>query len=164
MRMFTAGDLALAAFAAVVGLSACNTTVGPTSATPRMMTTVAAPFGTTWAAVVDVFADRNIPIKTLNRSAGLIVAEPTRLPKDDASLADCGTAHGVALAPTLATWTVRVRGDSAASTVAATIRFHRDTATVMASDDTSDDCTSHGALESSFESAVKSRAQGRKMP
>jgi hypothetical protein len=45
----------------------------------REQTAVAASFGRTWDAVIDHFAERNISIRTMERSSGFIAAEPFRV-------------------------------------------------------------------------------------
>ncbi|MGH9897071.1 MAG: hypothetical protein ACREA0_34765, partial [bacterium] len=47
----------------------------PAPPMPRDATEVTASFGRTWDAVIDEFADRNIPIRTIERASGLIATE-----------------------------------------------------------------------------------------
>src|SRR5438132_5697412 len=61
-----------------------------TTATPRSPTYVAASFAKTWDAVIDVFAERNIPLRTLDRSSGFAATD--ELGADgSARWADCGS-------------------------------------------------------------------------
>ncbi len=117
---------------------------------------VAAAFAKTWEAGVDVFADKNIGIRTLDRSSGLIVADPvsvpikTRNPRTPLELADCGrNEFGYYEQPTNATYNVRVRGDSVRSTVLVTVRWMSIQTT----------CTSTGVWEREFEKLVKEKAE-----
>src|SRR5690242_4566928 len=103
---------------ALVLLAACQMTP-PAPPAPRSGMEVSASFGKTWSAVIDVFAERNIPIKTIDRASGLVVAEPQGVPTRTDGLADCGTIIGRPIYPDHATWNVLVRGDSARSTVKA---------------------------------------------
>jgi hypothetical protein len=126
---------------------------------------VAAPFAKTWTAVVDVFADKNIGIRTIDRSSGLVVADPVTVASEDNkhthSLADCGEVKMGTLAtfnqPASAVYNVRVRGDSITSTVLVTIHYtgHQGGSTITL------DCSSTGAWEASFETAAKAKAETR---
>ena len=55
-----------------------------------------------WNAVVDVFSERNIPIKTIDRTSGLIATEQLSVASstDTGGWADCGTTMGTAVRPT----------------------------------------------------------------
>src|SRR5437667_10539466 len=61
-----------------------------TTATPRSPTYVASSFAKTWDAVIDVFSERNIPLRTLDRSSGFAATDELG---DDRSArgADCGS-------------------------------------------------------------------------
>lgn len=65
--------------AMVLILSGCIKTTGPGEPVPRSAMPVSASFGKTWDAVIDVFAVKNIPIRTLERVSGLIAAEPSNV-------------------------------------------------------------------------------------
>jgi hypothetical protein len=148
-------------FASIAG---CISTVPPApQLAPRTATTVAAPFGKTWTAVVDVFADKNVGIRTIDRSSGLIVADPVTVSEEGRnsphSLADCGSTTFASVQtynqPTSAIYNVRVRGDSTSSTVLVTLRYvgHKGTSTDVI------DCASKGTWESAFETAAKVKAE-----
>lgn len=155
--------LTVSAFAMTGG---CYRTVPPAPATLRAGTPVAAPFARTWLAAVDAFADKNMGIRTIDRSSGLIVADPVDVPANDAgTLADCGAAIvgdiREAIRPTSATYNVRVRAtaDSTSSIVLVTVRFvHVATSPYGTA---AADCSSTGAWETAFESAVKAKAETR---
>jgi hypothetical protein len=115
---------------------------------------VAASFAKTWGAVIDVFADRNIPIRTLDRSSGFAATE--ELGADGTTQwADCGSdaIHGH-VGPRHASWNVRVKGDSAASTVLVTVRWW-----IIRGRTTRVDCVTTGAWENDAELAIKERAE-----
>jgi hypothetical protein len=85
----------------------------------------------TWGAVIDFFADNFIPVKTIDRPSGYIAAELIGA-GNNAAWADCGTLAGPLMtpkggggpvAPQQALFNVRVRGDSATSTVQIVVRW-----------------------------------------
>jgi len=127
---------------------------------PRQPMRVEAPFARTWDAAIDVFADRTIPIRTIDRASGLIVAEPTKVEAGQAELADCGLSPiGIEYAPTDANWNLIVRSDSTHSTVKATVRFLAVSQGVGA---TSIECTSRGVWETQLEERIKAAAEAKK--
>ena len=151
---------ALAALVAIVG---CIPPVPPATPIARPPVPVAAPFAKTWEASVDVFADKNIGVRTIDRSSGLIVADPVTVPikfqnpKTPIEVADCGQSYGRYEQPTNATYNVRVRGDTVGSTVLVTVRW------VIAETSISREiaCTSTGVWEREFEKLVKEKAEAR---
>lgn len=139
-------------------------TVAPVS---RVGTEVAASFGKVWDAVIDVFSERNIGIKTLDRSSGLIVAENASVRVEDGKAwADCGTLPGASpksiavasLNPTIARYNILVRGDSTRTTVKATVQFSAPDMRPWAG---TDECQSRGVWEQGIEEQITARA-GRK--
>ncbi len=110
---------------------ACVTYVPPQVKEPEPLpaTPVRASFDRTWATVIDFFADQAIPVKTLDRSSGYIAAE--RLGAgNNLDWADCGKIvnapardGGGRVIPQQAVFNVRVRGDSASSTVQVVARW-----------------------------------------
>jgi hypothetical protein len=126
---------------------------------------VVAPFGKTWDATIDMFATRTIQIKTLDRSSGLIVAEPQTV-SEYSDFADCGSFMYAPIKPSAATWNVLVRGDSSKSTVRATVRFVSVRANPMAlsakAEPVTVDCSSNGSWETQFERAIKETAEKKK--
>jgi hypothetical protein len=153
--------------AAVASLVGCARPTPPGPPQPRSATTVGASFGKTWDAVIDVFAERNISIATLDRASGLIVpAEALYTTRDTSSLrwADCGqTMMRTPLLPHRARFNVVVRGDSAASSVQVRAFFYLDPASAMATA-LGFECVSRGTFESDVEADVRARAEGRAAP
>lgn len=147
----------LSAFTITCVLAGCATAIPPATAIERVAAPVAAPFAKTWEASVDAFADKNIGVRTIDRSSGLIVADPVALPflsrnpRTPLALADCGrNEFGYYEQPANATYNVRVRGDSVRSTVLVTVRWTMMSSTV---------CTSTGVWEREFEKLVKAKAE-----
>jgi uncharacterized lipoprotein len=128
---------------------------------------VAAPFARTWDTVIDALASRVIAIETLERASGLVVASSAAIPgrtRADSTaallLADCGRdGKGLAVSvrgpylPQRAKYNVVVRDRGEASTVQVTVVFSRTTGAQLT------ECTSTGAFERAFETAVKTRAE-----
>lgn len=150
---------------ASIALTGCIATVPPAVAPARSATTVSASFERTWTAAVDVFADKNVGIRTIDKSSGLIVGDPVRVTMEDEmkphSLADCGGNDVLSVRrynqPKTATYNVRVRGDSTRSTVLVTVRW---TGQVGKSSDEVD-CTSRGVWEGGFETAIAKKAENK---
>jgi len=112
----------LAAFLSL--LPACYKYQPPPVPEPREATPVNASMGETWDAVIDLFATRNIPIRTIERASGIIATDGLRVEYEEgAKWADCGK-HGRAhYRPTTGIYNVLVRGDSTRSTVRTTVRW-----------------------------------------
>jgi hypothetical protein len=144
----------------------------PEPPAPRNATSVNASQGRTWDAVIDVFADRNIPIRNMERVSGLIVTEELRIFDTASTFADCGRVplgygerpkrkkgepqqKGRQLSPTRAAYNVLVRGDSSASTVKATVRW-TGPGTVQTG---MVECATKGVWEPVVEAEIKRRAE-----
>jgi hypothetical protein len=109
--------------------------------------------GRTWDAVIDMFAARNIPIRTIERASGIIATDQLSVGSEGERWAVCGEGNEATLAPNLAIYNVLVRGDSTSSRVMATVRWTLGSAT-------SDiECTSTRIWERDLERAVKGRAE-----
>lgn len=139
---------------AVLLLSGCASL--PPAPAARGDTVVNASFGRTWDAVVEYFALASIPVKTIDRSSGLIAAETTRLAGDNGRFADCANAvrH---FSPEGASFNALVRGDSARSRV-------RVTATWLATGGGAPGiaCQTSDVWEREFEEAIRAKAEGAK--
>lgn len=119
--------------------------------------TIAASFGRTWDAVVEHFATSSVPIRTIERSSGIIVTDQMGVARDDASgWSDCGTdGLGGTSRANRASYNLLVRGDSSTSTIRVTATF---TSTIGVSPY---GCTSTGAYERELMQFVKARAEKR---
>src|SRR5712691_3823983 len=101
----------------------------PEPPSPRDATQVDASMGRTWDAVIDLFAARTIPIRTIERVSGIIVTERLSVGREDGlAWADCGKESGfghsaVRISPNYGTYNVLVRGDSMHSSVKTTVRW-----------------------------------------
>jgi hypothetical protein len=135
-------------------LAACVSYRPPPQPTPREASHVNASMGETWDAVIDLFATRNIPIRTIERASGLIVTDPLRVGEEGSAWADCGARNGRVLAPDRATYNVLVRGDSSEATIRTTVlwtRFYEKGEPI--------ECTSTYIWERGLETDVKARAE-----
>lgn len=145
---------------AFLALAGC-TTIPPAPAPTRAPSPVAASFDRTWSAAVDIFAEKNIGIRTIDRASGLIVGDPMSVEGKNTTtpyeFADCGQdmfeGHPW---PTVAIYNVRVKGDTAASTILVSVRWLRQLGGESLT------CTSKGVWESQFEESVRTRAQAAK--
>jgi hypothetical protein len=144
--------------AVLVLLAACGSYRPPAPPSPRDATEVAASVGRTWDAVIDLFAARNIPIRTIERSSGIIATEPLIVGPEGRDWADCGTEQSGRLRPNTAIYNVLVRGDSGSATVRATVRWSRILAPGQGVQ-----CSTTDVWERSLESGVKARAEDPKV-
>jgi hypothetical protein len=151
-------------------LPACVRYHPPAPPEPRAASDIAASFGHAWDAVVDVFAEANTPIRTMERASGFIAAELATIPvytpaqRDFAhSLADCGYRGQSVYVPTSAFYNIVVRGDSSRATVKVTVRYlSQNGATTLAPVSSVGmlvDCSTRGVLENLRESEIRTRAE-----
>ncbi len=162
--------------AVVLGMLGCVTYVPPQVKTtePLPAASVRASFDRTWTTVIDFFADQAIPVKTLDRSSGYIAAE--RLGAgNNLDWADCGKIvnapardGGGPVAPQQAVFNVRVRGDSASSTVQVVARWMAVATAQVASGFGSrtkayneTECVTTGVWETAAIREITRRAEGR---
>ncbi len=137
----------------VLLLTGCATL--PPAPPARPDTNVHASFGRTWDAVVDYFARSSIPIKTIDRSSGLIAAESQRLSGDNSRYAGCKNA--LASVPVEgASFNVLIHGDSTRSTVRVTANWIGSTVSQM-----SIHCQTTDVWEMEFETAIKAKAEAQ---
>ena len=138
--------------AIAIAISGCASV--PPAPLTRADTVVNASFGKTWDAVVDYFARSSIPVKTIDRSSGLIAAETTRLAGDNSRFATCAN-WARKFNPEGASFNALVRGDSTRSTV-------RVTASWLATGGgaPSIQCQTSDVWEKEFEAAIKAKAEG----
>lgn len=139
----------LALATAAVLTSACSQTLKPEVERPS--TPVKASAGRTWDTVVEMFAERNLPIRMMERSSGYIVTDVLsyRALGGNPFFYDCGGAKETPAPATHAIYNVVVRGDSATSSVRMNVRWVRN----------GQPCTSQGGWEYDFEALVKTRAE-----
>jgi hypothetical protein len=148
-------------------LAACAHYVPPGPAAPREGLTVAASFGRTWDAVIDEFAAKNIPIRTLERASGFIATDRLGVEPEIVGVgrelrdprADCGynSDHVPAvIAPNQATYNIVVRGDSARSFVRVTVKWVHDGGLNGATYQ----CETTAQWESALEEYIRRRAEG----
>jgi hypothetical protein len=129
----------------------------PGEPAPGEAAVVAAPFGATWDAVIDVMASQNIPISTMERASGFVATTSLSVGPEGKAWADCGyngIAHPV---PAQATYNVRVRELRDSSTVQVTVRWSTGG---TSSFDPVRECSTTGIWEKQFAEAVKSHAEG----
>jgi hypothetical protein len=141
---------------AVIILAGCAHHGPPPAPAPRDATSVNAPADRTWDAVIDVFAGRNIPIRSIERGSRLVVTDELRVGSGAQQYADCGQAADGRLRPNYARYNALVRGDSAGSTVTVTVFYSYVTDKAVVKD-----CSTTYALETRLESEVKARAEAR---
>ncbi len=151
------------AVTAAIALTACIKTVAPGPPVPHSPMQVNAPLEKTWDAVIDVFASKNIPVKTLDHSSGFIVAEEMRVPPPEkrgeaSAYADCGSYNRIPLFPTRANYNIRVKGDSTRSSVQVTV-FWKNVYDLNTGATT--DCSTSGVWETDAETEIKKRAEQR---
>lgn len=139
-----------AGLALTIALGACVPT-RPGSPTPVQAAAVAASFGRTWDATIDVFAQRSIPIRNMERASGLIVAEVASVGSDGSKYADCGSDGIMARTPSSAFYNVVVRGDSSQSTVRVTAKWMVGAIGL--------ECATKAVWETQLEDAIKQRAE-----
>jgi hypothetical protein len=137
----------------------------PAPPAPRSSMSVNASFGKTWDAVIDVFAQRNIPIRTLERASGFVAAEVASVERvqldQEHPWADCGRpARGFPMQPTTAFYNVRVKGDSMRSTVQVTVNWNH----IVKVGAQPQPCSTKGVWESETETDIKARAEGNRIP
>lgn len=125
---------------------------------------VNASFGRTWDALIDEFAKNNIPIKTIDRSSGLIATDALKVGASLAGAAECGkdAVAGLVYA-TDATYNALVRGDSSRSTLRITVRWTRvGKSRILASTNiVNEECSTKATWETSLEQLIKQAAEAK---
>jgi hypothetical protein len=130
----------------------------PDPPTPREATDVNASLGRTWDAVIDLFAARLIPIRTIERASGLIVTDQLSVGPEGREWADCGKTSAGRYRPNYATYNVLVRGDSTRARVKATVRWvYSDLKGKVL------ECSTTHVWETALEQGVKTRAEEQKV-
>ena len=70
---------------------------------------VEAPFETTWNAIIDHFAERNLPIANMDKASGFIATAELPIHEVHYEWADCGIVMGIRQPPNGATYNVVAR-------------------------------------------------------
>lgn len=143
--------------AVVLLLPACYSYKPPPPAplTPREALEIDASQGQTWDAVIDFFASRSIPIRTIERASGLIASDALSIGPGATVWASCGVFTNDTLRPNSAIYNVLVRGDSTFSTIRTTVRWTY----VEEKENRARECTSTYLWERQMEDEVKSKAE-----
>jgi hypothetical protein len=146
-----------------VSLSACIPSAPPAPPVPHEAMGVSASAAKTWDAVIDVFAAKNIPIKTLDHSSGFIAAEEMSVPAPEgrgteSPYADCGSVAKMPQVPTHANYNIRVKGDSIRSTVQVTVLWKH---VINPTSGSTIQCSTKGTWETDAETEIKRRAESR---
>jgi hypothetical protein len=134
-------------------LAGCARYSPPSPPTPRDATNVMASFGRTWDATLNEFADRNIPIRTIDRASGLVLTEQLMASSDTKQFADCGRRGAEELPATQALYNVLVHGDSQRATVKITMQWTYVSAKV------SRECSTLHRWERQTEDEIRQRAE-----
>jgi hypothetical protein len=137
----------------------------PEPPSPRDATQVNASMGRTWDAVVDLFAAKTIPIRTIERVSGIIVTERLSVRHEDGlAWADCGKVSGFGrsdhISPNYGTYNVLVRGDSSRSSVKTTVRWvHIQPRDLDLEGGGVTECSTKHVWERALETEIKARAE-----
>jgi hypothetical protein len=120
----------------------------------RTTATVPANFDDTWAAVIDVFAERKWTIQTSDKASGLITTDWMRV--DEEPYADCGSAPLATSRGTRIKFNVRVKQEGSTTSVAVNTAFQQ----LRQFDNQQGvvECASKGTAESLIHTQVSMRA------
>ncbi len=132
---------------------------------PHNAIDIGASFGRTWDAVIDEFARSNIPIKTIDRSSGLIATDALKVGPSLGDAADCGKDAIVGpVYPTDATYNALVRGDSSrTSLLQITVRWIRVGKSRVLGDRSivNEECSTRATWEMSLQQKIKQAAEAK---
>ena len=147
-----------------LALGVCALTLSSCASTPQTYDfdnsrEVAADFDATWEGVIAYFAENNIPIATVEKDSGLIVATDERLASDNLKkLADCG--GGIGGTPVTSQMSVNVfvrRKDLEVTSVQVNTRFSG-TGVGLMNTTFQIDCNSNGTLETALLDRIEAKA------
>ncbi len=141
-------------WAPAILLLACGRYTPPSKPVPRDATQIRAPVAESWDAVMETFARRGIPIRTVEPASGLVVTDELRVGSEGRDFADCGKASGHLLYPDVARYNALVRGDSSGSTVKVTAAW-----AYLGGKRKVNDCATTHRFEQAFEDEVRGRAE-----
>lgn len=143
-----------AVLGAVVALAASATAPKQHHVEPRMA--ISATYDQTWAAVIDLFAERNWAILNMEKDSGLITTDWMTLGADGPGYADCGGAGITTVRDTAVRFNVRVREEGARTEVIVTATFRQ--VRVFDGQTSIKDCYSKGNVEALIHREVAARA------
>ncbi len=125
----------------------------PPAPVPRFAMPVSAGFDAVWDAVIDHFADSNIPIATIERASGLIASYRLDVGLTSGFIyADCGRSWQGPIPAEYAVYNVVARGDERAATLRVTALWSTPSAPF--------ECSTRGVWEDQTERAIKAKAEG----
>jgi hypothetical protein len=107
---------------------------------------------------------KDIPIKTIDRSSGLIATDALTVGPSLAEAADCGKdAIAGTVYPTNATYNALVRGDSSHATVRITVRWMRIGKSRQLADHSivNEECSTRATWETALERKIKEAAEAK---
>jgi hypothetical protein len=154
----------LTVISSLLAIAGCGSNYfAATPAPERPVVQVAVPFDKSWDAVIDVFAKRALPIATIDRSSGLIVASPLSVTQKNADLwASCGyisvSGTRYPFHASRGEFNVLVRPDPKGSTIRVTARW------VYVPPRPSDPvygCETKNVWEQQLETSIKAAAEGK---
>jgi hypothetical protein len=148
-----------------LGLVACGQWQPPSPPAPRSGIVVETSFAKTWDAVIDIFSEKNIAIKTMDRTSGLIVAETANVEDNHYKQPeiklwnDCGGWDAnLRLYANTVTYNILVRGDSVRSTVKANFLWSKKKVSQY---DFEAVCISKGVQEDAWEKRIAEIARSK---
>ena len=137
---------------AVVLLAACASSKPPAQSAPIP---VSASRDVVWSTALSTLADRSIPVKTSDKTSGLITTEEVMIPASDNKQAGaCGTGL-IKGRPGRAQYTILVSGDSTPTLrVSSRLTWYNIYGSMIG------ECVSTGFLEGRLQEAIRERANG----
>lgn len=152
------GSLLRIAVVVVGVIAAAASATAPGRHDVQRATVIASDFDATWAALVDLFADRNWAILQLSKESGLITTDWHRLDELEGGYADCGGSGISSVHGTQVRFNVRVKSNDARSEVIVNASFRQlrsfdGRASII-------DCASRGAVEAMIHEQVRQRISG----
>jgi len=133
-------------FSVVAAMASATKPAEPTTPIARTASSGAG-FDATWSAVVDVFADHNWAITTIDKASGIIATDWMNAGADGERFADCGSAPMLHEDPIEARFNVRVKGDAADATMTVNVSFRRTRSLPDRTDSHVVQCNTRGVVE-----------------
>jgi hypothetical protein len=129
---------------------------GPKRHTVQSSMTITEPYATTWAALLELFAEKKWAIRNMNEKAGLLTTDWLDLGEEAERYADCGKATLIQRSRTQVEFEIRVRATATGTDVNVGAAFRRE-----ASAGGFTNCTSRGSVETAIQNDVAVRANKR---